>query len=451
MPTPAPAPAPRASRVSRESRLLLLTVGLCAVVLLVLARWRFPDRDDVQTTAPPLERLAARASYDALAADIQRVEPIIAPNLVVLRVAPQFPSVPYELRDVLARGDAGGGVRHVAALRVNADTALAGIDFGARIDGVVGVAGATAAVLAVDPVRRIARLRVPEAPARQLAVLPLASLATPAYVVAVEGTQAGATLRPLFLGRSERFASARWSRPLLPLGGIDITPGALLFTFAGEFLGTVVTDNGAAAIAGASDVLETVHRLAAADRPPPATLGIAVQPLTPALATALGAARGVVVAEVAPGGPSATALRPADVITAVEGWSTDSPDEFLLRMAARKPGERVTVALTRDGGAADATVTLAAATGAASDGAAILSFATERGAGARVPAAPAGAVLRPGDLVTRANAIDAPTPAQLHQLLGRASDSGYAVFTIRREGRQLIVPVAVSPPRDAPR
>jgi hypothetical protein len=449
---PTPAPAPRASRVSRETRLLLLTVGLCAVVLLVLARWRFPDREEVQTTAPPLERLAARASYDALAADIQRVEPMIAPNLIVLRVAPQFPPVPHDLRDVLARADSRTGVRHVAALRISPDTALAAIEPGARIEGIVGGGpGATAAVVAVDPVRRIARLRVPEAPARQLAQLPLASLPTPAYVVVVEGTQAGTTLRPVFLGRSDRFASARWSRPLLPLGGIVASPGALLFSLAGEFIGTVVSDTGAPAIAGARDVLDTVERLAAADPRAPADLGLAVQPLTPALATALGVERGVVVADVDPDGPAAARLAAADVIVAVDGWSTDNPDEFLLRMAARAPGEQVAVDAVRGGKPVKVSVTLAAAATAVSNGAAAFSFATEPGVGTRVSAAPAGSGLQPGDVITRAGAIAAPTPTQLRRLLARPAATGFAVLVVRRDGRQQIVSVPVSPPGDAPR
>ena len=60
-------------RWSRETRLLLLTVAVCALVLLVLARLRFPDAPIVEVSAPSFEQLAARASYDALAADIQRV------------------------------------------------------------------------------------------------------------------------------------------------------------------------------------------------------------------------------------------------------------------------------------------------------------------------------------------------------------------------------------------
>src|SRR5688572_17822581 len=105
---------PRQPRLSRESRLLFLTIAVAALVLLALARLRFPERPIADTIAP-LERLAARASYDALAADIQRVEATIAPNLVVLRVAMRSDTEPRQLRDVLDGSDAAPDTRYVAA------------------------------------------------------------------------------------------------------------------------------------------------------------------------------------------------------------------------------------------------------------------------------------------------------------------------------------------------
>lgn len=437
----------REGRVSRESRLLLLTVVVCVVVLLLLARLRFPEPPPVDTTAAPLERLAARASYDALAADIQRVEPMIAPSLIVLRVAPPLQGAPRDLQDLLAQPDSPSGVRHVAALRISADAALAPVDPGARIEGIVGgvAGGGSAAVLAVDPVRRIARVRVPEAPVRQLSQLPLASLPTPVYVVVVEGTQAGVTLRPVFLGRGDRFRSTRWERPLLPLGGIAVAPGALLFSLAGEFIGTVVMEDGAPAIAGARDVLDAVEKLASTPVLPPSDAGIAVQALTPVLAAALAAPRGVVVSAVDAEGAAAGRLEPGDVITAVDDWSTNNPDEFLLRLASRPAGERVAVTVVRNGESRSVPLSLgAAATLNLRDQA--TTFTAERGVGTRVDAAAgaAGAGLRPGDVITYAGATAAPTPAQVRRLLARPTPSGFTVVIVRRDGRQRVVAVPVN-------
>lgn len=436
---------PRGSRVSRESRLLLLTVGVCAVVLLLMARLRFPQRAPaVDSSAPaPLERLAARASYDALAADIQRVEPMIAPNLIVLRVAPQLSSAPRDMRDALAPPDSPSIVRHVAALRINADTAIAVLDSGTRIDGIVGPSAAgTAAVLAVDRIRRIARIHVPDAAVPELSQVSLASLPTPLYVVVVEGTQAGVTLRPLFLGRGDRFSSSRWSRPLLPLGGIAVTPGALLFSLSGEFIGTVVIENGAPSIAGARDVIETGKRLAATT-PAPTDIGIAVQPLTSALATALAAPRGVVVSEVHDGGPADGKLEPADVITAVDDWSTNDPDAFLLRLASYSAGDTVTITAIRNGEAQTMKVVLESAAAAAS--AVPVAFAFERGIGTRVETGGSLVVpgLEPGDMITRAGATKAPTPLQVRKALTQSTPTGLATLIIRRDSRQRIVAVPV--------
>jgi len=52
--------------LSRETRLLLLTVILCAIVLLLMLRFRFPPLPpalDNSSSPASLERLAARASY----------------------------------------------------------------------------------------------------------------------------------------------------------------------------------------------------------------------------------------------------------------------------------------------------------------------------------------------------------------------------------------------------
>lgn len=442
---------PHRSRASRESRLLLLTVAVCAVVLLLMARLRFPEAPPaVDASAPaPLERLAARASYDALAADIQRVEPIIAPNLIVLRVAPPLTSAPHDIRDALAPPDSPSVVRHVAAMRISADTAVAAIDSGTRIDGIVGAsATGTAAVLAVDPIRRIARIRVPHATVPQLSQVPLASLPTPLYIVVVEGTQAGVTLRPVFLGRGDRYGSSRWSRPLLPLGGIAVSPGALLFLLSGEFIGTVVMENGAPAIVGARDVLETGERLAATASAP-SDIGIAVQPLTPALATALGAPRGVVVSETRSGSPAEGQLEPGDVITAVDDWSTDNPDDLLLRLASHSAGDTVTITAVRNGETRTMKVVFEAAKLAEPE--ASLALAAERGVGTRVEAGAEVSApgLKPGDTITRAGRTIAPTPVQLRKLLTQPMATGFAVLIIRRDGRQRVVAVPVTGLGDA--
>jgi hypothetical protein len=443
-------PDSRGSRVSRESRLLLLTVAVCAMVLLLLARLRFPNASPVvEAPAPaPLERLAARASYDALASDIEKVEPRIAPNLIVLRVTPKAPADPRGIRDALAPSRTAPGVRHVAALRIGEETAVAALDAGTRIDGIVGGDEAgTAAVLATNPIRRLARLRVPKAAAQQLSQLPLSSLETPAYVVAVEGTQAGVTLRPVFLGRGDRLGSRRWTQPLLPLGGVAVTPGALIFSLAGDFIGTVVTEDGAPAIAGARDVLDTAASLTNGVPSAPADLGISVQPLTSRLMTALGVSRGVVISDVAAGAPADGKLQPADVITGVDDWFTNDPDELLIRLSAQRPGVTVTIAFVRNHQPRTVAITLPGDN--TSRAAQSLRLSIEPGVGTRVDASgEAGDVLAAGDVITRAGSIDAPTPRQVRAILSQPA-AGFAILVVRRDWRQRVVAVPVTAAVDA--
>lgn len=439
-------------RISRESRLLLLTVAVCVLVLLLLARVRFPETPMVETAAPPLERLAARASYDALAADIERVEAMIAPNLVVLRTAPLMEVMPRRMRDVLEPPEVPPYARHVAALRISPDTAVAAVEPGLRIEGVVGGTG-SASVLATHPIRRLSRLRVPVAPSRPIVARPLASLRTPVYVVAVEGTQAGVSVRPVFLGHSTRFTSARWSQPLVPLGGTALATGALLFSLAGEFIGCVVVEDGAAAIAGARDVLETAEQLAAVSPPVPATLGIAVQPLTPALARATGAVHGVVVSEVDDQGPAADVLVPGDVIVSVRGEVLDRPDRFLLYVAAGPPGEPMELSVVRNGEMLDLEVIPTAAADE-EDALEPIVFQRTPGMGTRAVAGrpDEGALvsgLRPGDIVIRAGTVPDPTPEQLGELLAALTPDQLLTVTVRRGMEQRVLAVGVSPRTNA--
>jgi S1-C subfamily serine protease len=310
--------------------------------------------------------------------------------------------------------------------------------------------GQTATLLSVDPVRRLAHIRVPTGPVPALSQLRLESLPTPLYVVVVEGTQAGVTLRPVFLGRSDRFGSSRWSRPLLPLGGIAVSPGALLFSLAGEFIGAAVIEDGAPAIVGARDLFDTVARLVSTPQSRASDLGIAVQALTPELAAATGSHSGIVVSEVFADGPAATVLQPGDVITSSGTTSIHDPDELLLRIASRPPGESMPITFVRNGESRTATLPLRDAT-PQTVAAAPIALVGERGVGTRVQSGRAAPIpgLQPGDVVTRAGATAAPTPFQLRRVLAAPTTSGFVILVVRRDGRQRVVAVPADTGSDA--
>ncbi len=448
---------PVGRRMSRETRLLIVTILVSAVVLLLLAQLRFPETPaGVVTTTQPLDRLAARASYDDLATSIARLEDSISPNLLALRLDAQADTTPLQLGDLLAFPAVGAeGPRYVPALRIDTSTALAVVGPGTRIGAIVGrVSSGSAGIQATDPVNGIARVQVPEGPVRPLRHMAFADLRTPAYIVAVEGTSAGVTLRPVFLGRAGRFGSARWTRALLPLGGADVKPGALMFTLAGDFLGCAVVEDGTLAIASAADVLDTAGRLA---HPTvmPIDAGIAVQPLTSALAAATGVPRGVVVSEVFEDGLADGVLEPGDVIIEIDGHSVDAPDWLLLQLGARLAAGPVQVTFARQ--RTVRTVTLSpdnALPKAHWDDALTLDLV--RGVGSRVLSVRRGtafelAGLRAGDVIVQVGSVDAPAPSQVSREIADARTGDYLLIAIRRDERQRLLSVHVPPGPNAAR
>lgn len=445
-----PDPGPRPPRISREMRLLLLTIVVSGAVLLLLARIRFPAPPPaVDAFSQPLQRLAARAPFEELAQQVSRVEAEVLSSLVVLRLDPASDAGPVRFADL---GPGRLAVRsngsHVAALRTSPTMAVAVIPPDLAVAGVVGQAGPSAASLvATDQVRRVSRIRVPEGPARPLPQIALSALRTPAYVIAVEGTRAGLTLRPVFLGRSERFRSSRWQQPLLPLGAASVAAGALMFTLDGEFLGCAVLDEGTSAIADAADFLRAGAAVEAGGRVEDP--GLALQALTPALALALGVDRGVVVAEVDDGGPAASRLRPGDVIERVGAREADAPDAVLLDLAERLTAGPVRVELVRSG--RPQTVTLERVVRPPAAGvtprAALPVLRAVPGTGTRIvsladisPLARAG--LRAGDIVVAVDAIDAPSPAQVRAIAGELQDAAH-VLVVRRGTRQYLAALGI--------
>ena len=426
-------------------RLLILTIVVSGAVLLLLARLRFPTPPPaVDASSAPLQRLAARASFEELAQRVSRLEAEVLPNLVVLRLDAAHPA-PVWLGDLLRaphapRREPG----HVPAIRLDAVPALAAFPPDASAAGLVGDTppAATVRVLAPDSVRGVVRLAVPEGPSRPLPQVPLASLRTPAYVVAVEGTRAGLTLRPVFLGRSERFLSPRWPQPLLPLGGATVALGALMFTLDGEFLGCAVLDDGTLAVADAGDFVAQVAA-PEGDRVARVEPGFAAQAITPAMARALGAGPGVVVAAVDEAGPSAGRLEPGDVIRHVDGLRVGSPEALLLDVSAKLAAGPVPLTVVRAG--ASIAVSLDQPwLSPGGEGTQPLPPRLEavRGVGSlivaldgRSPLAEAG--VQAGDVVVRLGTTRAPTPAQVRAAIDRATAEP-VVLVYRRAGRHVV-------------
>jgi len=441
-------------RFSRETRLLLLTLAASVVLLLVLARFRFPEEQGVPTLpdrppAAPLERLAARATYDELASIVADLERRIAPALVVLRV-----ETSGSPRGLSASAPGAGifsnvALRWVPGVRVRPDAVLARIELGGSVVGLVG-SEARPELEAYDPLRGVAIIRVPPIADSPPSIW---EAGTPGplngrYVAVVEGTLGGPTLRPTFLGRADPIVDVRWGGPLLVLGGeLQAPTGSLVFSLDARLVGMSVLEEGSLAIVPAAALLEVVDELT--NRPPPLVgdLGVEVQPLTPTLAAATDTATGVVVAWVDPDGPAAGRLEFGDVIERVGGQPVNTTRTFGILEARVPPGTEVTVRVVRKGEYVDTAIVAASATPPEDPELAArlgLVLRARTGSGAEIVSveegtAAARADLAAGDLITSIGDQARPTPAQVRRAYADASDGTWLLVGIRRDNRHLVV------------
>ncbi|MBL8772789.1 MAG: trypsin-like peptidase domain-containing protein [Phenylobacterium sp.] len=87
-------------------------------------------------------------------------------------------------------------------------------------------------------------------------------------------------------------------------------------------------------------------------------LGVSVADLTPAVAAQLGIGgqRGALIAGIVRGGPAAAALRPGDVVTAVNGEAVTGAGGLTRRIAGAKPGDTLRLRVIRDRRAGEVSV-----------------------------------------------------------------------------------------------
>ena len=241
-------------RSGRDSRLLALVILIAVAVLVVLARFRFPQREagPAAVTPGPLERLAARATYDDLAAAVHTALQRVEPALITLTIEPDATAAK-------ARGEppvAANGHRSRVAVRLGDDWALVHVPRGFRVAN----PGDSFIVREINPVREIVMLSLPLRSAEDQQPSGYAELAGFAYVCVVEPTPDGPTATPVFIGRVRTLFDERWNDSvLIPGGASTVAPGSLLFQLDGRFLGIAVGHaGGGVAVVPASLLTATV-------------------------------------------------------------------------------------------------------------------------------------------------------------------------------------------------
>lgn len=247
--------APSVSGRGRETRLLLLVIAVAVGMLLVLAQFQYPSPDRAVTSPlpGPIERLAARATFEELALIMADLSSRVQPAMTVLTLEKIPPPPP---RRGAPPSPAPTELRIVTALRVDGSSAVAHLPEGFRV-----VQPEDAEPAKSDPERGLVLVRVPDAPFTGMG--PVAQgIGGPGYVAVFEGSRGGPAVRPVFIGRVDSFDDALWTQPILSVGGDpQLGAGAFIYTLDGRLVGMTIPDGPGVAIARVPALLAAVEAL----------------------------------------------------------------------------------------------------------------------------------------------------------------------------------------------
>jgi len=409
--------------VSRETRLLFITVLVAIVALWVLARMRFPDQPDMPNPVPQLlTQFVNRTGFEDLAVEVAGLESRLASSLVALEFA----------QDV------------APALRIHDDVVVALLPPAGGPAGTPSPAGFT--VLARDPASGLAVIRVPAARAVALPLWSPPQLQYPRYLLVSDVSPSGASLRPVFVGALYPDASAVWSEPIWAAPAqTDLANGAFVFTNDGTLAGLAIEHEGRPAILPAEAVIRLAERLLREGIPVGGWLGVEVQELTAPIAAAIGARAGVVVSWVDPRGAAADALAVTDVIETIDVEVVASVEDWEARLARVGAGDSLILGLRRRGELVEIELT-------AADGPPVpietdllgLTMRIVPGVGLEIVrvepgSAAARAGVEVGDIVTLIDEVERPTPAEVTQAFQAVPDDRPILMGVIRGDRHIVL------------
>ena len=416
-------------RVSRETRMLLSIALISVGVLWILARFRFPDRPaEPNPVAPVLSQLGRQSALEDVAATISDLTPRVAAWLVVVEAS----APPLE-----------GPGRVRPALRLRDDLAITWLGDLTRVLG--DAAHLAVPVEARDPASGLAVVRVAAADVPELSNWIPRRVENPRYVLAADVSSQGMSLRPVFLGALYPVASPVWEPAVLWTvpGTIGLEAGTFLFSTGGALVGLVIEREERLTIVPGETLIATANRLLLEGNKLVGWLGVEVLALSPALAAATGASRGVVVTWVAPEGPADGKLRVGDVVETVDDYALETPEHWLARSVRLLPGDMVRLRVRRDHMVREFSVTAGPSTPSTA-----LELGVDmrelRGTGTevvhvRAGSAAARAGMVAGDIVTSIGGIDAPAPTVVSRTFAKSSQERPLLVAVIRNGARRIL------------
>jgi S1-C subfamily serine protease len=220
----------------------------------------------------------------------------------------------------------------------------------AQIEAIDDGPAAPNAIVARDEVRGLALVRVPSRTVPTLSVQPQSEpLELPGFLVIMDAAPGGPAVHAEFVSRVSARTHPAWDSAVLVLGGVtNAPPGAVVFTLSGRLVGIVLPDHDETMLAPGDTVIARATRMTQGESVLAANAGLAVQPLSPALARATTATNGVVIAAITgavlqtPNG-----LRVGDVIAAIDNVPIRSVGDWERALSFRAPGTTVMLQIVR--------------------------------------------------------------------------------------------------------
>jgi hypothetical protein len=416
-------------RVSRETRLLLLTVFLSLAMLWVLGRIRFPERPrTANPVAPLLTQLARGTAFEDIERAVHELEPEVMPALQVI-----------SMERAGSAGGKGGAGQSIPSLRFRDDAVVA------LIDNVAGASITGGTLVARDPVTGLAVLRTASSELPSIQTWTPQGFDYPRYVLVSDVSQARVSLHPVFVGHLSTAPNSAWSADVWRMSSSETVPnGAFVFTTSGALAGLVIGQPDSPAIVPADTVISMAQRLVGEGQKPAGWLGIDVQPLTPQIRSGTGLTSGAVVTWVDPQGPAAGKIVATDIIEAADDQRIQTKADWEAHTARVTVRDVITLRIWRNGRTEQLQVTALESGIAAVSSRLGLTLRVRSGVGAGVLNVEEGSVaMRAGievdDVLTRVGDIAAPTPAQITGTFAAASKDRALLAAITRGTRHFVV------------